>query len=411
MKVIVIGMSPYNTCSTSRIHRWILERFFKENHDVLSLSWAHDISYYVPDDEGRYWYNFQATISKGDEPVSPLEYRIPIIPLKSKADPIPVYELISMLEPDLVITIGELSESSTMKAVKTFVSKPFKWLSVLTQSQFPINEETSELIGYIDGVLCVSRFGKDAVSKFFDKPDFEFQFVGSDCCFVSESLRSSSRFRIMAVGKTTQADNLPMIMEVCSKLRSSIPELELYVHANIHDKGEYQLESIKNKFDPMGQFIVFPDKFVSLVDGISDEKLAEQYSKSHVFVSVPLVAGSSMSAFEAVACGCFPILSDCPANRDFAIALEKDTGINQDSVLVDGTKLMDPDESYLVISNPYFLASKISDAYKNREKAEGTRHKLVVFSQKNNKDLFVQSIVDMATKLQMSKEVLCLETL
>ncbi len=171
MKVVTIGMSPYNTTSVSRLHASVLKELLFDGHSVMSLSWAHDISYHVPADNGQYYYVFESLppgIVEG--PDSPHEYKIPIVPLrKGLSDPVPIYEALNRLEPDVVITIGELNEASYMKAVKTFASKPFKWLAVMTQSQYPISDELKELADYMDGVLCSSFLARDEIAKFFQK--------------------------------------------------------------------------------------------------------------------------------------------------------------------------------------------------------------------------------------------------
>lgn len=404
MKVITLGMSPYNTSSVSRLHRWILNDLFLKGHDVMSLSWAHDISYYIPDEKGQHWYKFGPS---GES------FQIPLLVLrKGLSDPVPVYEAINQLEPDVVITIGELVENGIMKAVKTFVSKPFKWLAVLSQSQFPTHGEATELSEYMDGVLCLSEVGQKSMAKIFEKPTIQSCFSGSDLGLHS-TRRDESKFRIMAMGKTIQVDNLPMLMECCANLKHQIPELELYIHANIHDKGEYQFESLKSHFDPDDSFIRLPEKFVSLIDGISDDELISEYTKSDVFVSAPLAAGCSMSVFEAIGCGCFPILSDCPVNRNIAEEIEKECGpeLRRDDILVPGIQLMTAGETYLTVPDPQELESRIVAAHINRKKIEGYSERLAVFSQKNSNKAFVETLVAMITKLKDSSELLCLETL
>jgi glycosyltransferase involved in cell wall biosynthesis len=417
MKLLTIGMSPYNTTSVGRLHAEILRHVLFEGHSVISLAWAHDISYHIPESDGQYYYRFDALPpdAPNDQPSSPIEYKIPIMPLrKGLSDPVPIYEAISQLEPDVVITIGDLAEAAFMKAVKTFVSKPFKWLAVLAQAQYPISEELEELADYMDGVLCSSFSAQEAIRKFFNKPNLEARFVGCDERFFREKKRDPSRFRVMTLGKSCQADNLPMVMDVCSRLRKTIPEIELYVHANVYDPGEYNLEIVRKRFDPEGAFIHFPDKFVSLVEGISTDELAEEYAKADVFVSIPLVSATSTSVWEAMAAGCIPLMSDCGSNRDLAIKLEKKMGtaeFSRERLLVPGIELMTVGETYLQVSDPEALADRLSWMHKNREKLEGYRGELAVFSQKDSKQAFMKDLVKVIETLEASNEVLCLETL
>lgn len=416
MKIITIGMSPYNTTSLSRIHASLLKQLLFEGHSVVCLAWAHDVTFYVPDADKQYYYIFESlppTASGG--PDSPHEYKIPIMPLlKGLSDPVPIYEALNRLEPDVVITIGELAEASCMQAVKTFISEPFKWIAVLTQSQYPISDELGELADYMDGVLCSSWLARNEIAKFFKKPHLDAGFVDCDDRFRRERQRDPSKFRVMALGKSTQADNLPTVMKVCSELRQSIPEIELYVHANVHDQGEYDLETVRNRFDPNGEFIRFPEKFVSLIEGISTDELAEEYAKADVFVSIPLVSATSMSVLEAMAAGCIPIMSNCGSNKDLATKIENELGITEfsrETLLVPGIELMTIGETYLTISEPAELADRLTWVYKNIEKLEGYKGEVAVFSQKDSKQAFVKHIVAMTKTLKTSNEVLCLETL
>lgn len=52
---------------------------------------------------------------------------------------------------------------------------------------------------------------------------------------------------------------------------------------------------------------------------LEKEALCELYTKSRVFVSVPSSDATSISLLEAMAYGCFPVLSNLPANREWII--------------------------------------------------------------------------------------------
>jgi glycosyltransferase involved in cell wall biosynthesis len=62
---------------------------------------------------------------------------------------------------------------------------------------------------------------------------------------------------------------------------------------------------------------------VKFLGGASRETLAELLSKAHIYVSVSLSDGTSLSLMEAMACGAFPVLSDIPANREWVEPTEK----------------------------------------------------------------------------------------
>lgn len=56
---------------------------------------------------------------------------------------------------------------------------------------------------------------------------------------------------------------------------------------------------------------------VKFMGGVDDMALVELLESSHVYVSVSLSDGTSISLLEALSCGLFPVLSDIPQNREW----------------------------------------------------------------------------------------------
>ena len=54
--------------------------------------------------------------------------------------------------------------------------------------------------------------------------------------------------------------------------------------------------------------------FTGLLD---NEKVAEILQQSNFYISMPITEGVSASLFEAMACGCFPLVTDLPGNRSW----------------------------------------------------------------------------------------------
>jgi glycosyltransferase involved in cell wall biosynthesis len=50
---------------------------------------------------------------------------------------------------------------------------------------------------------------------------------------------------------------------------------------------------------------------------IANDELPKYLSQAQIYIAVPETEGVSASLFEAMACGCFPIVTDLPANRAF----------------------------------------------------------------------------------------------
>jgi glycosyltransferase involved in cell wall biosynthesis len=59
------------------------------------------------------------------------------------------------------------------------------------------------------------------------------------------------------------------------------------------------------------------DSEVKFLGRLNLEQLSDYYQKSDVYISIPVTEGVSASLFEAMACGCYPILSNLTAYQQF----------------------------------------------------------------------------------------------
>ena len=89
------------------------------------------------------------------------------------------------------------------------------------------------------------------------------------------------------------------------------------------------------------------ESLVVLLDWLPEEELANHYRNSHLYVSLSKSDGASVSLLEAMASGCFPVVLDIPANKEWI-----EDGINGFIVLSD---------------DPKVLANRIVQAFENRE--------------------------------------------
>lgn len=406
MKVLVIGLSPYLLTSRSKVAALVMRYLYVKNFSVAGAAWAHDTSYFIPNESGDLTYEFEID-----------GYGTHAIPLKAfnrgDREAVEVYEIMENLRPDLVITVGDYGDFAYMKAVKMFYNRPFKWLWLLMNYSYPINEDNRELISNADGVLCTSQFGFDTVRNLYGKELIDIAYVGCNIktFHLLDKPLDGDRFHVMASGKCHQVDNLPMVIEAVAQARQENPAIDLYVHTNLHDRGDYDLELIKNRFDPESEFIRFPDKCVSLYEGVTDKELADEMGMSDLYISVPLVSATSMTAFDAISCGCFPLLSDCGSNRDLAGILE---GFSEEYIaedfLVPCSKLMSAASSYLYVCDPQELAAKVLAASKRFEKDAGSRPLFEEFTKEYNREGFLGKLSQMIDSVEASNHVVCLET-
>ncbi len=407
MRMMTIGHSPYLLTSHAKLNSEILKHIYKSNHEVAGIVWAHDENYFPPcEDEGsrQFYYDFTYDDVKHSVPIIPFE--------KNKNEVIVIHEILQIYRPEVVICIGDYKDFFYMKAIKQFHPDDLKWLFVSMNYSYPINENDIELIKDADGVLCTSQICLDHIKEIYPKDILDVSYVGCDPeVFTMKDRTASDRFRIMVSGKTLQADNIPTVMRAVSELHEELPDLELYVHANVDDSGEYDFQLLKNRFDPNGEFIVFPDKFVSLVDGLSEAEYADQLNRADMFISIPLASATSITVFEAIACGCFPLMSDCGSNADIAGMLEDhfEGSFRKSDFLVSCVDLMTTGENYLRVCDVDSLKEKIRTKHKILKNGQGDRVKMAEFIRKRQLIDFLNSVVKNVEEVSRSSNIVCLE--
>lgn len=89
------------------------------------------------------------------------------------------------------------------------------------------------------------------------------------------------------------------------------------------------------------------DKQVDFAGRINNNDIPKFLQQANFYISTPITEGVSASLFEAMACGCFPIVSDLPGNRSWI--QQKDNGI------------------LVTIENEFKLAEEIEWAFKNND--------------------------------------------
>ncbi len=407
MNIMTLSISPYALTSEGQLHANILEHLYTHGHAVASIAWAHDTSFFIPEEKEdgtqKYYYEFEHQNKT---------HKIPLVPFqRNNNDVVTVYEILQKYQPDIVITIGDYNDFFYMKAVKQFYSD-LKWLFILNNYSYPINENDTDLINEADGVLCTSQFCYDVVKDLYKKDLIETHYVGCDHSVFNAENRQDhkDKFRIMTSGKNLQIDNIPMVMQAVAEIREDLPDLELYVLANIYDQGDYDLELLRQRFDPNSEFIIFPSKYVSLIDGLSQGEVVQQLNMADLFISIPMVASSSMGMFEAIACGCTPLMSDCGSNQDIARMFEEGHNYSRSNFLVPCIELMTRRENYLNVADPMKLKEVIRTAYENIKKNKGTKKDLLAFIRNYDRADFLSKVFELIENLNTTNQVVCLET-
>lgn len=399
MKIITLGLSPYLYLSDGRIHAAVLEHLFRNKHSVAAIGLNHDTDYFLPklDDQGNsvYYYEFD-------------KYQIPLVPFNIMQDQaIGIHEIFKVFGPDMVVTIGDFNSLLYMKAVKMFSEKPLQWLAILSNHSYPISENNVELLDDMDGILCTNSSSFNMFKDSYKKEHISMSHVGI-CGAQAEPTRNDD-FRIIVTSKNTQSDNIPMIMEVVSGLRTEIPELKLHLHTNVYDRGDFDLYLVKTRFDPHNEFISFPDKCVSMNEAYPEKDFQKELARSNVFISVASNAPTGMAAANAIACGCAPILSNIGAHLDIAEDMAKvSPKFERSDFLVSCIEVMTRGEVYANICKPESLRERILNLY-GKIKKGGYRVFFQEFVDSYDRKNFLNEVSKMVQAIERSNPTLCVE--
>ncbi len=398
MKIMTLGLSPYLCLSDGRIHASVLENLFRSEYPVAAIGTNHDTNYFLPkhDEQGSpvYYYEFD-------------KYQIPLVPFNSVQDhAIGIHEIFKVFNPDMVITIGDFNNFLYMKAVKMFNEKPLQWLAILSNYSYPINEQNVELLDDIDGILCTNRSSFNMFNDLYKKEHIDKAHVGVERTKINPTRNAD--FRIISTAKNTQSDNIPMIMEMASELRTEIPELKLHLHTNVYDKGDFDLHLLKARFDPQDEFISFPNKYVSINEAYSEEDFRLELSRSDVFISVASNAPTGMAAVDAIACGCTPLLSNVGSHTEIAEDLAAvSPKFKRDDFLVPCIEIMMRGEIYASFCKSESLREKILNLYgKIKEGYKTFPQEFIGSYDRNN---FLNSVSTMVKAIENSNPTLCVE--
>lgn len=105
-------------------------------------------------------------------------------------------------------------------------------------------------------------------------------------------------------------------------------------------------ENLKRKTQNLGL-----ENQIHWLGRISNGDLPNYLQESAIYLAFPETEGVSASLFEAMACGCFPIVTDLPANRAFI-----SSGVNGILVPPGDSKALKEAISYYMSNQPFFEA-------------------------------------------------------
>jgi len=352
MRILTISASPYLLTKLGRLHSDVILNFYKQ-HTLYSAVWDHDLKWFSPDEQGHYFYE------KNGEKICQL---LPYISQNPQISSPQLYEIFQKVKPELVISIGDYNEVDAIFAIKTLNSTKFKWVHVLTLNAGPIKDTFNDVFNYIDYVVHTNKKSKKMVSKLSPVAN-SFSYVGIDeSVFFYKNNINNEKLNIISCAKNSQASGIGSILSSSQFLNK---DFNLYLHTNLYDTGDYDLNLLKNRYDA-NEIVRFPENFVGLNDGTPDNELNDLYNDSDVFIDVSVRSATAIALIESMAAGCIPVVAPIGALKEIVDLLPEDCRFFVDGNLYIGSL----EEEYYIVS-PEHLSKIIQKIYNIKKHNKG----------------------------------------
>jgi glycosyltransferase involved in cell wall biosynthesis len=192
-----------------------------------------------------------------------------------------------------------------------------------------------------DWITAMADHMRDTMIKLgINKEKINTIIFGIDPLVFNDNSRTldTEKFVVTSTRNLEKVYNIPDIIDAISISRNSIPGLML----NIIGSGT-MADEIKKKITGLQL-----QDMIKIHGKVSQTEMVNILRHSHVFVSVSSSDGNNISLNEAMACGCFSVVTDIPANLQWV-----SDGVN----------------GFLVpVNEPQILANKIIEAFQNYNK-------------------------------------------
>jgi hypothetical protein len=390
VKIVTIGPTPYLNYSIGQLHASVIRQVKKEGHQICSLVYGHDPTYYIPEKnaEGkdRFYYRFEGSV-------------VQLYPVVNRPDSSTVlYEMLRRLAPDIVISVGDHREMVNLYAAILFLAERPKWIAILGNTSVPINPDDAEMFDAMDTVICTSRYCQDTIRPHFKGESFV-EYVGPDPDLqfqpLPEYTPEKKSINIMVNGQNHQYDCIPSVMMATATAHKSVRELRLYVHSDAFNVGHHQLTAWKKKVEGVEEeFIDFPEYTTTLKEGAPASYYASKLRSTHLFVSVPMISATSMSLFDAMGAGCLPVVSEQGSHAEVVAELCHELEIPKEDILIKTTKFIATGDYELHVTDVDLLAEKLLLASLILEKRPKIKKEIATFSLKYKRSMFLRRLTE-----------------
>jgi len=370
MKILLVAPSPYLLTRSGRLSADILS-FFAQKNEIAAAVYDHDTQWFAPSGEGKFFFKDVCELF-------PFNNRNP------KVSAPQLYEIISQYKPSIILSLGDYDEVDALFAIKSLDPSLFKWIHILTLDASPIKDIYYELFNKIDYLISTNEMGMKE-TDIFPTLQKEKCLVGIDPTIFNFSPKINDDLKILCCGKNSQSTGIASLIKASQNLNNC----EMYCHVGTTDKGDYDLKSLKNRYDK-NNVVKFPEKYVGLNDGFTDEEMNKMYNNYDIFIDCSVRSATGMSLLEALSAGCVPITTKTGALKEIIDLLPRELQFFAES----NSYIGNLEEVYEIVSTESIVENieKIKKLKENKEGFLEIKKKIEEVVKEITREKFLQKV-------------------
>ena len=398
MRILTVGESPYRLTAAGRINKELIYKLRAKGHQVSTASWAYDRSWFLQDEEDKYWYETD------EEKICQV---FPFVNHADKAAP-QVYEIMKEFQPDAVISVGGYEQTAFLFSVKAIYPDLFKWYAIMLIDAGPLREEYEEAFAHIDALAVTNKEAKEYVAEISNVDCHVIPYGYNDNLFYEDGREFGDQgtLRVLMVCQNTVVSNLAAYIDGVKRAQDIVGEkgIDAYLHVNLFESGFYDLYSLSERFGS----VRLPDMFVSSNDGESDDDMRRLYNWADVVVDCSMASATGLTVLEGMACGAVPLINPVGALKDIADGMQLDSLQRLNSVSYIGHR----GRNYSVV-NPEGIGSALGEMYHLKRmggpsEMEKARNDVISYAKSRPGKEFFAEVEDITREYGTKKSVMVL---
>lgn len=392
-KVLIVTSSPFNNTKLGKMCSQLMCYLRSKGMMVAVAAWDHDTSWYVEDEEGVCWYEYQS------QKVGPV-YTVFNV---GEGAATKLYDVIKKLQIDTVLSIGDFSEVEYIYAVKSLEKDNIEWINILNNGSVPINDNRSELIDSIDYHILLNEDSRRELIR-MGIPDKKYSYLKYGSKFTNEGPKpESDKFGIACVAKNSNQSNLGAFIRAVQFFSSyySVKQednFKVYLHTDLYDNGDYDIEYLLERYG-VKDIVELPEEFIGVNDGISDQDLKDKLINYDLIIDCSCQSATGISVLDGMALGLIPVVSLVGALKEIAsnINLTSEPSALGLPFIVNGNSFIAADEKEFYIISDVQLSLSMYNFYSSWKK-NGLKN-LSLAAQNTSKEYNLQSFLENTHKI------------